>query len=356
MTNKDFPITFNKNLTAAEHVANFLDQAVPQKKTVDINGEKAEMKWSGLIIDGQGEAMQTAKSICAKHGREGDLIVLAPGGKWRWNPIYCPWSNYFWTSHVFSKMINQPNEGSMDPFWKFAAREVISDAFYLLAYGQSYYNIKDYMRALEDWQYQDKLLEAAQEKHKSSSFISDIEALEARHKKRRDEFSGSLMQSLIGCAKVGLGCFSVPEIADVFSPPVEKYFNDPAAGDSGGVYSDLFFGFGHLLDAGKIVVLYLPYGKYFDSCRVIRDLLLFRWMDAVYQRNIVKPDGEIERLPDFGADNGYCPTFFLTDEFIPSAHDSMEPFFAQLVSKKALCYYASPARVYGLEGFGTYGA
>jgi hypothetical protein len=75
-------------------------------------------------------------------------------------------------------------------------------------------------------------------------------------------------------------------------------------------------------------------------------------MDAMNQRNIIKLDGEMERRPDFGAENGYCPTFCLTDEYIPTVPDSMEPFFDQLPSKKALCYFASLQWIYGLEGFG----
>ena len=81
----------------------------------------------GLILDGNGSYVNFARRLMAAAGRENDLVVLEPGGPWKYNPVFKPQMSSAdlaaWIFNVIGNLSPTMGRSSTEAFWEQAGTE-----------------------------------------------------------------------------------------------------------------------------------------------------------------------------------------------------------------------------------------
>lgn len=354
-------------------VANPLqDQMIGFQRPVRVRTASGEIReeyyrYSGLLLDEKGDFVEGAYNFAKKWGRENDVIRIGPGSKTIWNVIYNPNLPTWAVGYQFGWIIKNFNKGasSGDPFWDNAPKELTMDYLTLLYDAEGYYTIFDYLEALIDDSRQDTLNDRAM-----ARFANDpIKVLEMERRwkgiqKRREGMSVNLRGALESCAKAGIDMFKFPELRRTFCPSREEYFTGPCCpwprridvDNERGVQipqENVFVGFDHVLDYGKILGLQMSKQEWFDAAIFVQVALKSQWQDAVLRRDAVNTRGELIVPPRFGTKIGYCPTFMMADECQANATPRDNEFKAQCRSKRASCIELTQSHSSILDAFGS---
>lgn len=303
-------------------------------------GELREEDWnfSGLVLDEKGDFTRAALDFAAEWGRSGDIIRLAPGGRWIWNVIYNPNLPTWAVGYQLGWIIKNFNKGAAggDPFWENAPKELVTEYLGLLDDAEGYYTLFDYLEVLVDDGRQDRLHSRALERHKGDpDKCAEIERRWKSIRRRRDEMSVNLRGALEACAKAGIDMFRFPELRRTFCPTYDEYFEIDLATGMARPRANVFTGFDQILDYGGVVGLEMPKQIYFDAAVFVQVALKSQWQDSVMRREGTGSDGKLLSPPRFGTRIGHCPTFLMADEAQQSATPKDGEFKALCRSKRA---------------------
>jgi transcriptional regulator with XRE-family HTH domain len=343
--------------TSRDQATGLLDSALPKKRMSQLAKETSEApyQWSGLIINLNEKLLEIVAEKCKKHGREKDLIVLHPGEKVSyplrpWNPLHCPYEAPGETAGRLAEAMLLNSErpkavkGSQAADYEETMRGLFQDCAELIEKEGKWLTLESLALTAcspKPLETVPQLPNRARSKEEGEEACNSGRSLSPPVEDRIGGHNECpFIDSARSVAKAFLSLAQRPEIMGFLSPKQEIYLPPAKPGAKGPFYG---FALDKILDEGKIVLLYMPKDKYLGMAGVAAEMLKKQWKDAVLRRKAESElfeDGiEGPCLPRF--EDGYAPTFLLTDEFYDALTTEERYFNAQAESKKAQVFYLS---------------
>lgn len=254
------------------------------RQLISYNRTENSLKVAGLVLDVKGNFVSKVKDIVAESGRQKDLIIIRPGGQYKWNPIHAP--------HLDSGVIagrlmsiydnlNSNSQGMGGQWVKDGVFKLLDNAIGLLRYANDYVTIADvnnFISATSGEEVSgenpvDVILENYIEilSNKSLSAL-EIESVSQHLQFFKEQWRNENPKNkatFIGAATSITGLFSKPSIAATFCPKQEEID---------------FPGFEKLLDTGQIVCLGMSDAEYGVLAGAIGILLKLEFQRAALSR------------------------------------------------------------------------
>lgn len=261
-------------------------------------------KAGGLILDVKGNFAKSAQKIAEEYGRGSDVVVVAPGGRYRWNPIHAPSiSTEVLAGRLLAVMENLSGGGySGESAWVGAGvRKLVGNCIGLHRLSYGYVTIADIdvligrTAGLLGESDEDPVMSVIKEYDKAFNArgMGEEEKRDYAYHRRFfvDEWRTTNERNKgtwVSAATDITGLFSKPEIAETFCPP-------EAAID--------FPGFPSLVDDGRVVMLGMPDGKWGAVAKSVGILMKLEFQRAVLSR-VARDDANTQR-----------PVFSMIDEY-----------------------------------------